>query len=397
MALLFHRNTETVKQVYDAFIAERLIVDTSYQRRKVWMPQDKVRLIETILLDLVMPEVFFWPADIIPDTGETLTHIVDGQQRIVSIVEYLSGSFTLLSKHLMDDRIKARCENKLFSELSDEDKSRIWLYNISIVNIDKSFGKDDIKQLFYRLNLTNYNLNLQEKLNSIESAFGDASEALANLDFWKECRVFSAADARRMQDIRYCCSIYILANEGIVDQTNSKKINDYYTDYAESFDLDTGLYTKIEAAIDIINALKDKATLSFISKKAQMYTLFSFAFKMIDNGVPFSDDVFRRFKLFVQAYNRFRNEYDITFSDERLRKTNEDIKKYKLASSEGINKIGNRVIRLETLFKICISGGEQIEAQLKELEKIYLDQVNSGEITFEALDTEDITDINDNE
>jgi uncharacterized protein with ParB-like and HNH nuclease domain len=36
-----------------------LVVDDSYQRRSVWGEKDKIRLIETILLNLVIPELFF--------------------------------------------------------------------------------------------------------------------------------------------------------------------------------------------------------------------------------------------------------------------------------------------------------------------------------------------------
>ena len=76
--------------------------------------------------------------------------------------------------------------------------------------------------MFYRLNLTNYSLNRQEKRNSKDSVFGDKCEALSTYDFWKKTKLFSSADAKRMKDVEYCCAIYILANEGIVDQTNDK-------------------------------------------------------------------------------------------------------------------------------------------------------------------------------
>ncbi|MDD4295449.1 MAG: DUF262 domain-containing protein [Ruminiclostridium sp.] len=395
MPQLFLRNNETVKKVVGQFNDEQLIVDTSYQRRKVWLLPDKVRLIETILLDLVMPEVFFWSAETDPETGDSITHIVDGQQRITSIIEFISNEFSLTEKHLLDENIKKRCGNKTFSELDDEDKIRLWDYKVSIVAIDRTFDKNSINQLFFRLNLTNYSLNAQEKLNSKDSAFGDASEALSNLDFWKKCRVFSAADARRMQDVRYCCSIYILANEGIVDQTGDKKINDYYTDYTNSFDNDKTLYAKIEKAMDIISRLRDKSTQSFVSKKAQMYTLFCLAFKMIDNDISLSPELIERFKFFIKAYNCFRNEYDIAFSNSDLRKTNEEIKKYKLASSEGINKLANRVIRLETICRICIDDNDDIINQMEELESLYKKQAEINKATSDAFDSEDLVDIND--
>lgn len=36
-----------------------LVVDETYQRRSVWSEKDKIRLIETVLLNLIIPVLFF--------------------------------------------------------------------------------------------------------------------------------------------------------------------------------------------------------------------------------------------------------------------------------------------------------------------------------------------------
>ena len=92
-----------------------------------------------------------------------------------------------------------------------------------------------------------------------------------------------------MKDVEYCCSIYILANEGIVDQTNGKKINEYYDDFKDEFDSSDCLKNKIIKAMNVINDIVDKETISFISKKAQMYTLFSVIFQMLEKGDSFDN------------------------------------------------------------------------------------------------------------
>lgn len=95
MKFIFRRNTKTIQEINHDFIVGTLFADPNYQRRKVWTLQDKVRLIETILLEFVMPEVFFWIADRNPEDGTAKTHIVDGQQRINAITEYINGEFAL--------------------------------------------------------------------------------------------------------------------------------------------------------------------------------------------------------------------------------------------------------------------------------------------------------------
>ena len=136
-----------------------MVIDYTYQRRKVWLEQDKIRLIETILLDQIVPEVFFWKSSVDPETGVSVTHIVDGQQRINAIVEFIDGDYKLSDKSLLSDEVRERAKNKGFSELSDDDKALIWTYKLCVVDIDRKCGKDKIKQMFRRLNLTNYSLN----------------------------------------------------------------------------------------------------------------------------------------------------------------------------------------------------------------------------------------------
>lgn len=391
MKYLFRRNTKTIQEINRDFTEGKLFADSSYQRRKVWNDQDKVRLIETILMELVMPEVFFWTTDRDPDTGMASTHIVDGQQRINAIVDFIGGEFLLNERYLMNDEIKELCGKKAFKELDQTYKTKIWEYPISIVEIDPVCTIADIKELFYRLNLTNYNLNQQEKRNSKDSVFGDKSEALSTYDFWKKTKLFSSADAKRMKDVEYCCSIYILANEGIVDQTNGKKINNYYDDYKDDFDTDDKLKNKILEAMSVIEDILDKTTISFISKKAQMYTLFCVVFKMFDEEKTF-DEFFEKIKIFVTAYSKFRNEFALEYEDDLMSALYADIKKYKLASSEGINKVANRTIRFEILYKICAEDGEEVFAALKKITEDMDHLLDARKDEKDQLELDDIVD-----
>ena len=75
----------------------------------------------------------------------------------------------------------------------------------------------------------------------------------------------------------------------------------------------------------------------------------------MDNEISITDAIKKYFVQFVKTYNAFKNEYDFPLSSEEERKVFEMIKKYKLASSEGVNKISNRMIRFEVLKKILLN------------------------------------------
>ena len=351
----FSRNSIKINDIYTKFNDEEWIVDRTYQRRKVWGIKDNIRLIETILLELVIPEIFIWDCDTDPLTGKTITHIVDGQQRIYAIFEFIQEKYKLQSKHLISDEIKNLYGDFTFSQLPDDIKKRIWTYEISVVNLNSSFSLDEIKNMFYRLNLTDYSLNEQEKRNSMDSAFGKAAESLADLEFWTKHKIFSPRDIRRMGDVEYCSSILLLCREGIVDQTKQETLDQIYTDFVDEYIDKAKDLEKVCVAMNVIDDLIVTETESFSSKKVQMFTLFALAFDFIDNKISITEEVKQYFIQFVKTYNAFKNEYDFPLSTDEERKAFEMIKKYKLASSEGVNKISNRMIRYEVLKKILLN------------------------------------------
>jgi len=351
----FSRSSIKINDIYSKFNNEEWVVDKSYQRRKVWGIKDNIRLIETILLELVIPEIFIWDYDTDPITGKTITHIVDGQQRINAIFEFIQGKFKLQSKYLIATDIRELYGDLTFSGLPDDIKKGIWTYEISVVNLSRAFSLDKIKNMFYRLNLTDYSLNEQEKRNSMDSEFGKAAEKVADMDFWVKHKVFSPRDIRRMGDVEYCSSILLLCREGIVDQTKQETLNEIYKAFVDKYpDKDKDL-EKISNAVNTINVIVTPETESFSNKKVQMFTLFALAFDFIDNEIPITDEMKKYFVQFVKTYNAFKNEYDFPLTSEGERKAFEMIKRYKLASSEGVNKISNRIIRFEVLKKILLN------------------------------------------
>lgn len=371
----FSRNSIKINDIYTKFKDEEWIVDKTYQRRKVWGIKDKVRLIETILLELVIPEIFIWDCDTDPNTGKTITHIVDGQQRVNAVFDFISDKFKLQSKFLIDSQIRNLYGDKKFSQLTDEIKKKIWIYEMSVVNLNSKFNIGEIKNMFYRLNLTDYSLNDQEKRNSLDSAFGKAAESLADSDFWGEYKLFSPKDIRRMGDVEYCSTIFVLCREGIIDQTKQDVLNDIYDDYVDEYADAEKDRQKIDNAIEIIKKMVTEETRTFAGKKIQMYTIFSLAFYFLDNNILLSEEIKERFLQFVKTYNAFKNEYDFILEDEKEKNAFEMIKKYKLASSEGVNKLTNRMIRYEVLKKIIlgIAGIDtshllKIEEKCKKLE-----------------------------
>ena len=313
-----------------------------------------------------------------PNTGKTITHIVDGQQRINAIFEYIAGKYKLQKKHLIDEEIKKKYADRYFYELDDDTKKAIWSYEMSIVNLDKHFSKDEVRNMFYRLNLTDYSLNEQEKRKSWDSEFGKVSEQLANEIFWQDYKIFSTADVRRMRDVEYCSSILLLAREGILDQTKGDRLDQIYRELGEEYVDSKEDIEKVHNAMELIKIITEDKTNGFVNKKIQMYTLFCVMFDFSEKKISISQDMVEKLKIFIQCYTLFKNEYEIESESTEEQRTIEYLKKYKLASSEGVNKIGNRMIRFEVLKKVLLQT-DGIETDIFEKTARKMEKMNSSE------------------
>lgn len=132
--------------------SKRLIISPYFQRNLVWRDLHKVDFIKTILMGLPFPQIFIAKGSIDLETMTTTSCIVDGQQRMSTIVEYVSNKFSV--------------DGKLFNELEPEVREEILKYQIPIIDLDINNESPEIKEIFQRLNRTFYSLNTIEKLST---------------------------------------------------------------------------------------------------------------------------------------------------------------------------------------------------------------------------------------
>lgn len=348
-----------VKDIYDKFGNGTLYVDNSYQRRKIWNDIDKVRLIETILLGYLVPSLYLWDAETDADTGKTITHIVDGQQRINAIVDYIEDRFSLTKSSLTHVEGNESFVNKRFSELENADKIKIWAYDIPVVQLANIDSVETIKKVFYRLNLTDYNLREQEKRHSTSNGlFAELAIEISENDFWTENNIFNAGDIKRMKDIEFCASLLLLAREGIINQTTQKVLNEAYDDYKEVYPDREIDKQRILEWIEEVKKLINDATLGFVQKKSQLYTIFSVIDYLKRNNKEITEKMIINFQEFVKEYVAFKNSE----SGEQIA-YKVILNKYKLAASEGIHKQKNRMIRFNIMKDVIIKGLYNISSE----------------------------------
>src|SRR5258708_28738169 len=73
--------------IKDRYTDETLSIKPPYQRRPVWGLRQKAKLIESVLLELPIPELFL--DETTDDEGKTRFAIIDGQQRTRAVLQFL--------------------------------------------------------------------------------------------------------------------------------------------------------------------------------------------------------------------------------------------------------------------------------------------------------------------
>jgi hypothetical protein len=153
-----------------------------YQRRLRWNDKQKSKLIESLLLNIPIPSVFLFE-------GEAARYeVMDGQQRLTTIKEFMNNEFRLTSLGVLwplNKMIYTECPPRIKRGLDRAVISAVVLLLESDAEIPSAAlaGRHDIRRfIFERLNTGGTRLNAQEIRNAIyPGPFSDAIVDMARL------------------------------------------------------------------------------------------------------------------------------------------------------------------------------------------------------------------------
>lgn len=155
---------------------KQLQLDPGFQRNNVWETKQKYELIESILMGIPLPVIYLF------EDKNAKKQMVDGRQRITSIVDYMNNNFAL-----QDLKILPAFNGKKFKDLDAAYQNKIEEYQLHAYVIEPPTPEQVKYDIFDRVNRGGTPLNTQEMRNALY--YGKSTEmlkALAKLESFKK-------------------------------------------------------------------------------------------------------------------------------------------------------------------------------------------------------------------
>lgn len=282
----FDSTTYTVNDFLEWHERKQLILSPKFQRRSVWKDVAKSFLIDSILRGKPLPKIFIRQITDIK-TRTTKREVVDGQQRLRTILEFINDGFKVKKVH------NAEHGEKYFSQLDEDAQSAILTYKFSV---DTLIGVEDgdIMDIFARLNTYTTPLNKQELINA--EFYGYFKQLVYSISykynkFWVENKIFTEYQTMRMNEVELTADLIIACLDGI---QNRKKVKFYYKTYDENFDQRQSIENSFDEIISLITRLfDDSLKKSVFRKPALFYSLYLALYNVKQNvkGMPESVEI----------------------------------------------------------------------------------------------------------
>lgn len=348
----FQSSDQTISWIRDRYTEGTLVLKPPFQRNPVWAGKQKSFLIESILLNLPVPEIYVQTT--VDENEKTQYAVVDGQQRTRAVLQYIGvdqdeteaehNQFSL--QHLP---ATSPFKDKGFGDLAPAERTAFLKYRFSVRELDTD-DDDVVRDMFRRLNKYLTKLNDQELRNATFSGpFMAAALDLAENPYWTDNRLVTPAQVRRMKDIEFVSELLIGVMHG-PQAGSAGAIDEYYAQYEDFDDEFPGQRTVVKRfrkTLQLIKrALPDTENTRW-RNRTDFYSLFvAVAVLLLEYDLPANKTATLRKRL-----QEFARRVDLRLADEGVA-VPQYIVTYVRAVEKGANDKKRRADRHDALLQV---------------------------------------------
>ena len=150
---MYQHQQYPISDLYGWIKSEDLTLAPEFQRGDIWTSSAQSYFIDTLLRGLPVPSIYIRIVTD-PETKTSYREVVDGQQRLTTIVKFIDGRLPL-------DKRSKEFEGKTYDTLEEDDQASFLAYQMSV---EQLFGANDdtVLDIFHRINAYGLSLNRQE-------------------------------------------------------------------------------------------------------------------------------------------------------------------------------------------------------------------------------------------
>src|SRR5262245_4388710 len=203
----FDSRTYSINDFLEWSRNNQLELNPRFQRRNVWTDRAKSFLMDTIIRGKPIPKIFI-RQKINATTRVSIREVVDGQQRLRTILSYLNDGFTISKRH--HDKFGGLYFSQL-GQIDDQIQANVLNYELS-VDLLVNMPDSEVLDVFSRLNSYAVILNEQEKINATRfGPFKLLADRLghAYYEFWIRNKILSPQQILRMDEVTLVADLLI--------------------------------------------------------------------------------------------------------------------------------------------------------------------------------------------
>lgn len=173
------RGDPKIDSLHGKYKRGKLIIQPDFQRQFVWDSAKSSRLIESALLDIPLPVIYF------SEEKDGKEYVIDGQQRLTSFFSFIDGKFPNGKDFKLTGlKVFTELNKKSYKELEEKLQDKVRYCTIRTITFKRESENNLKFEIFERLNTGSVQLNDQELRNCIYR--GQYNELLKELSQEKD-------------------------------------------------------------------------------------------------------------------------------------------------------------------------------------------------------------------